>query len=289
MRVLTLLQLVRFRESLFSLPFSLTGALLAISLGTQDSYHFYLQRLIFIIFAVIFLRQAAMCFNRVIDKDIDAINPRTQSRLLASGQLESMGVWVLAWLFSFAFVTICYLINDFCFAASPFLVTLAFFYSYCKRFTYWGHAILALIQFFGPFLAWYAITDRFSWAPVCLGLCVFFWIFAIDLIYQSQDLEHDRHHGLYNLPVLIGRKAAHILAGILQIISLLCLWQAGLVLDLSVIYFIGLIIASGIVTYQFYLLYKTGLESLDKVFFTCSSWFSICVFFFTLVSVLWNV
>ncbi|NCF70666.1 MAG: hypothetical protein GWP59_03070 [Chlamydiales bacterium] len=289
MRVANLLKLVRVRETVFSLPFMFMGALLPFA-----DPSFSLETPPLILFSLIFLagflaRNAAMCFNRVIDRKIDAENPRTAHRMLASGKEDYRSVFTMAWAFSFLFVLLCGVINSTCFLLSPFIISLIFAYSFCKRFTVWGHAVLALVHFFGPVMAYIAISSEVAAPAFLLGGAVFTWIFGMDLIYQTQDMEHDARHGIWNLGVLIGRESSYYVAAMMHLLTLNFLVLVGLSANLALPYYVGVFatLLSFLVSYR--LLYKKGLKEINEIFFVSNARISLILLACTVVSILWTV
>ncbi len=219
-RTRQLLEMIRFSHTLFALPF----ALLAAALAWRTKGHFSWPDLCGILLCMVFARSAAMAFNRLADRRIDALNPRTAGRHLPSGQLSvaTVGVFTLLMAFGFIASTALFLWADPpnswpLILSIPVLLFLCA-YSYTKRFTSLAHFWLGASLLLAPLSAWIAIRGIPSLAdlltPLVLGLAVLFWVAGFDIIYACQDAEFDRQAGLSSIPARIGvRRALYLAAG----------------------------------------------------------------------------
>src|SRR5205085_2002205 len=151
-------------------------------------------------------RTFAMAANRIIDRRIDAGNPRTAGRELVTGAVSVRNAWLGALVALAVFLGAAALLNPLCLALSPLAVLPLVVYPYGKRFTNWPHAILALAQMVGPVGAWLAVTGTVGGsAPAwVLGAAVGLWIGGFDLIYATQDVEVDRRIGVRSVPARYG-------------------------------------------------------------------------------------
>ncbi|GHT21516.1 4-hydroxybenzoate octaprenyltransferase [Planctomycetales bacterium] len=211
------LGLIRFSHTLFALPFALLSYAMAVRL-----YGFRSLDLLGILLCMVFARSAAMGFNRLADRDIDAENPRTARRHLPLGIVSVGGVCAFVFVCSFGFIasTLLFLPQNPVplFASVPLLLFL-FGYSYTKRWTSAAHFWLGTCLCAAPIAAWVAVRPEFSFAPLLLGLAVLFWTAGFDLIYATQDTEFDAKTGLFSVPGRYGTKAAFCLSAFCHIVS----------------------------------------------------------------------
>lgn len=277
MRVGTLFELVRVHESIFALPWALASALLAF-FSLPNGRERMLDPLLWlwIIIAFVSARTAAMCFNRLIDIDVDRENPRTAHRLIPSGRVSVREATLVTWGFVAVFIYACWSINFLCFLLSPFIVFLLWGYSYTKRFTSLTHFVLGLVEFFAPVMAWIAVTGSLDWPPVLLGLAFLFSIAGTDIIYQMMDVEFDRsRYGVYNLPVCIGTKRSLKVSRGCHVLAVLFLFDAAYWSGAHWIFFLSVPIAAWIY-FDHHRLIKE--EDIPANFFRCNSWVGISVF-----------
>lgn len=192
-KVKAFLRLVMIEHSVFALPFAYIAALTAMfrADGAIDWV-----TLLLVTVAMVGLRTFAMACNRIIDREIDARNPRTASRELVTGAVSVKSAWTGALVAVVAFLGAAALLNPLCLALAPVAVVPMVVYPYGKRFTHYPHAILGLAQAIGPIGAWLAVTGGWSWEAVILGLAVGIWIGGFDLIFGCQDVQADRAHGV---------------------------------------------------------------------------------------------
>jgi len=211
------LSLIKFSHTIFALPFALIGFCLAIG---QEDYDFSWIKLIGVLLCMVFARSAAMAFNRYIDKDIDAANPRTAIvREIPNGSIKAKSALLFVVLNSVLFAGAAYLLNTLCFILSPVALMVILGYSYTKRFTALCHLILGLGLSLSPIGAYLAVTAQFDILPVLFSLVVLFWVSGFDIIYALQDESFDKKFQLHSIPVLLGKEKALRLSRILHIIT----------------------------------------------------------------------
>ena len=186
------LRLVMIEHSVFALPFAYIAALTAMF---HDGGTVHWRELLLVTVAMVGMRTFAMAANRIIDREIDARNPRTAGRELVTGAVSVRSAWTGALVAVAVFLGACALLNPLCLALAPVAVVPMVVYPYGKRFTDFPHAILGLAQAIGPIGAWIAVTGAWSWDAVVLGLAVGVWIGGFDLIFACQDVAADRAHG----------------------------------------------------------------------------------------------
>jgi 4-hydroxybenzoate polyprenyltransferase len=245
----TLEKLVLLRQTLFGLPWVLLSALLAYS--QERAVHPTLSTWLYIIAAFCAARFSGMCLNRIIDRHIDAKNPRTCQRALPRGEVSLLACGLLAAVFLGLFLYFSYLLGPLCFQLSWIIAPLLYLYSYTKRFTLLCHFVLGLIQFFGPVCAWAAVTGELSQAPLLLGFALFCSMAAGDIIYACQDVEFDRKTKLYSVPAKIGRFRAIAFAKILHTAATVSLLLAGYVLNLSALFYLSVGLVGGLYVYSY--------------------------------------
>jgi len=266
------LGLIRFSHTVFALPF----ALLAAALAWRDT-PFRSQDLLGIILCMVFARSAAMAFNRFIDRDIDAANPRTAGRHLPAGLLSTRAVIAFIALCSGAFIlsTLLFLPNRWpIWLAGPVLAFLLG-YSYAKRFTSLCHYWLSAALMLAPVAAWLAIKGTIEWPPVVLAGVVFFWVGGFDIIYATQDADFDREKGLFSLPSRLGVKTSLRLASLshaLAIGCLLTLWKVG---NLGPLFLIGVLAVAVLLIYEHLLVRPEDLSRVNVAFFNVNAVISL--------------
>jgi 4-hydroxybenzoate polyprenyltransferase len=286
----TLQKLILLERTLFGLPLALIGALLPFS--NEEFVKTYpweeWGRWIWVLLAFTAARTAGMAFNRLIDRDIDALNPRTKNRPLPRGEISYSQVAWVAWCSLLLFVYCCSRLNPMCFFFSPLIAFLIYAYSYTKRYTALCHFVLGLIEFFAPFLGWIAITGTWDWPPFFLGVAVLLWISGMDVVYSLQDVSFDRQYRLHSIPVAIGIRKSLLIARVLHALSVLMLVFAGLLAGVHYLYYVGLLLVSGLFIYQHILIKPSDLRKIRKAFFTCNSMIAVTQCVFTLGAILFE-
>ncbi len=264
------LSLIAFSHTIFALPFALSGFVL----GVQDvGTPFWPSKLLAVLACMVFARSAAMAFNRWLDRDIDAVNPRTVTREIPAGKVSSNAALTLVILMSLLFVLASLSINFLCFILSPVALLVILGYSYTKRFTPLCHVVLGAGLGLAPVGAYLAMTGNFAWVPVQMGLAVLFWVAGFDIIYALQDEEFDRSHGLHSVPVSLGRKRSMRLSQVLHVGSGMLLLSVLTVLHQNDtasgwISWAGMAVFLLLLVYQHTLISETDLSRVDRAFFT---------------------
>ena len=277
-RLVLFLRMIKFSHSVFALPFAFTAAVMA-SDGMPR-----VGNLLWITLAMVGARSGAMAVNRIVDRKIDAMNPRTSKRELPSGRLGLAEVFVFA-LVSFALLVFAaWRLNTLCLALSPVAIAVVIFYSYTKRFTWTSHFFLGLALSLAPLGAWIAVRGRVGESAVFLALAVVFWLAGFDILYALQDIDFDRSHGFYSVPARFGIKRSLAAARVFHILSVLMLAAAGAVMAMGPVYWWGLLVVSGLFVYEHSLVKENDLSRLDMAFFNMNGWISVAVFLFTALS-----
>lgn len=284
-RLVELLGLVRFSHTIFALPFALFAALLA-----WRETEFRWRELVGILLCMVFARSAAMAFNRLADRRLDARNPRTQGRHLPAGTLSFRAVALFTAVNCVAFVaaTLIFLPNPWPLYLS--LPVLAFLlgYSYAKRFTRWCHYWLSAALMLSPLAAWIAIRGALDWPPVLLGAAVFFWVGGFDILYACQDVEFDKQAGLHSVPARYGVPRALKLAAVshaLTVASLLALWW---VAGLGWIFLAGVVAVAALLVYEHRLVRPDDLTRVNLAFFQVNAVISLGLFVVGVADLWWE-
>jgi 4-hydroxybenzoate polyprenyltransferase len=275
------LEMIKFEHTLFALPFAYMGAVLA-SVVVLDQLPVW-SDLGWITLAMIGARTAAMGLNRVIDRTIDAKNPRTENRALPAGLLSSLEVWLFIVLSFVLLYTATSNLDPLSMKLLPIAVVLLVGYSYTKRFTWTCHIVLGLTIGLAPLGGWVAVTGQIDITAIVFYVAVALWTAGFDVLYACQDVEFDRKEGLHSIPSRFGvAQALWIARGFhtLTAVGLLALiWLA----DLSWFYVFGMLIAYTILIYEHRLVSPHDLTRLNTAFFTMNGVLSVVVFTFTII------
>lgn len=279
--VRTILRMVKFSHSIFALPFALSGAALAaVDSGISG------QQIGWIILAMVAARSAAMGFNRLVDRRIDAANPRTAKRELPAGVLSPLAVWPFVIVSAVGLVFAAWKLNPLCLMLSPVALFVVGGYSFTKRFTWASHLVLGLGLGLAPLGAWIAVTGRFDLVPVLLGCAVLSWVAGFDILYSCQDHDYDQGAGLHSIPVRFGLAGAMNLARVLHVATIGFMLAVGLAAMLSWIYFAGVAAITLLLLWEHRLVTPDDLTKVNMAFMTANSIISVAYFIFTLAD-LW--
>lgn len=282
-RTKAFLRLVMIEHSVFALPFAYIAALTAMY-RLDGNIHW--GRLLLVTVAMVGLRTFAMACNRIIDREIDARNPRTASRELVTGAVSVKSTWTGALVAVVVFLGAAAALNPLCLALAPIAVIPMVVYPYGKRFTNFPHAILGVAQAIGPVGAWLAITGEWSWDAVILGLAVGIWIGGFDLIFGCQDVQADRAHGVKSVPArfgipaaLYGARACH------AVTTALLVWYA-VATDAGAFFWAGLVIVAVAFVYEHNVVKPHDLSRLNRAFFSVNGFIGIALFVCALIDLL---
>ncbi len=279
-KVADYLRLIKFSHSVFALPFAFTGALIAAG-GIPEFYQIF-----WITVAMICGRSGAMGMNRIIDRKIDALNPRTQNRELPRGVIKTWEAFIFT-VIAFAFLLFAaYKLNPLCFKVAPFVLFVLFTYSYTKRFTWLCHIVLGITLSFAPLGAWIAIKGSLDYEILPLCFAVMFWVAGFDSLYGLQDIDFDKKYGLYSIPRKFGIETSIWIARLFHVITIGLLLILIPIFNLSSFYLFGILIATGLLFYEHTLVRPSDLSKLNLAFFNMNGYISITVFVFTLFNYL---
>ena len=274
--------MVKFSHSIFAMPFAIFGFFLGVKLNNVD---FDYRIFIYIIFAMIFARNAAMAFNRYLDRDIDVLNERTKTREVASGIITPKNALIFIIINSLLFVITAFLINMLTFYLSPVALIVVLGYSYTKRFTPLCHLVLGLGLSLAPIGAYLSVTGEFNnIIPIIFSFVVLFWTAGFDIIYALQDEEFDKKNGLKSIPSILGKKKALKVSEILHLISAVLIIAAGFIMPQGYWYWIGAGVFVQLLYRQHKLVSVDDLSKVNLAFFTSNGVASLLFAFFGILS-----
>ena len=265
--------LVKLPHTVFALPFALVGVVLA-------SYEAVITvaGVAWVIVAFTAARFAAMGFNRIVDRRIDALNPRTRSREIPAGAMSVREATVAVTIASAVFVGAASQLNLLCLLLAPAALAWVFFYSYTKRFTRWSHLVLGVGLSIAPVGGYLAITGEWSdpwWMLIALAVAVATWVGGFDILYALQDVSFDRENSLHSVPAAFGERRALAIARDLHGLTVVALGLAGIGAGAGIIYFIGVAVAALLLLYEHSLVKPDDFSRLDAAFFTMNGVISI--------------
>ena len=274
-RVTIYLEMIKVAHTVFALPFALMGAFLA-ERGVPS-----LHTVFYIVLAMVGGRSAAMGFNRLVDADIDAKNPRTRERAIPKGEVSKPMVAVFIFLSVVLLELSAAKLNPLCLKLSPVLLLLLFSYSYTKRYTWASHILLGLCLGAAPLAAWIAVTGEFDARILIISFAVLFWVSGFDVLYALQDIEFDRKEGLHSIPRFLGvgrslwvaRGFHFVMAGLL----LVGYYSFGL----GGWFLAGWGICSAVLVYEHAILHTDDLSRLNVAFFNLNGVVSVALCLFT--------
>lgn len=298
------LSLIKFSHTIFAMPFALIGFFLGIiSLKAiphkdpddsyfpqvgwekvwvyfthQNSYIFFL-----IIACMITARSAAMAFNRYLDRQFDAKNPRTAIREIPAGIISEKNALFFTILMCVLFVVCTYFINAICFYLSPVALFVILFYSYTKRFTFLCHLVLGVGLSLAPIGAYLAVTGAFALLPILFSVAVVCWVSGFDIIFALQDEAFDKENNLYSIPAVMGKAKALNISSLLHLLSAAAVIYAGFYGHFSWFYWLGTAVFCGMLIYQHAIVKPTDLSRVNIAFMTANGIASVVFAVFVLL------
>jgi 4-hydroxybenzoate polyprenyltransferase len=271
---------VRIEHTVFALPFAYVGAFLSVDAwpGASD--------MVWITVAMVGARTLAMSVNRLVDAEIDARNPRTAMRELPAGALTRSQVLLLCGLALALFLLAVFQLDPIVRWLWPIPVAMFVVYPYLKRVTWLCHIWLGACLGLAPVGAWLAVTGTAPWEAWAIGGGVLFWVAGFDLFYSLFDLEHDRAEGLHSWAVRFGERGVFAGARAFHAGAVLLFALAGLGLDVSFLYWLGVVATAALLVYEHSLVRPGDLRRLDAAFFTMNGVISVVFFVFVALDVL---
>jgi 4-hydroxybenzoate polyprenyltransferase len=271
------LSLVKFSHTIFAMPFAMIGFFLAVRSGSgvttrQDTIGngHLLLRFVLVVLCMVFARSAAMAFNRYLDRQFDAKNPRTAIREIPAGIISANSALWFTILMSALFMTAAWFINPLCFFLSPVALSVILGYSYTKRFTPLCHLVLGLGLSLAPIGAYLAVTGSFDLLPVLFSCTVLFWVSGFDIIYALQDEEFDRENGLHSIPVLLGKPKALRVSELLHVLAAVFVVIAGILGGSGWWYWAGAVVFLAMLVYHHSIVSATDLSRVNIAFMTAN-------------------
>ena len=302
------LSLIKFSHTIFAMPFALIGFFLGIeaeslnyavpsdflpgkpiSVTLEQFFRQSTFRFPLVILCMVFARSAAMAFNRYLDRNFDARNPRTAIREIPKGLIKANNVLLFTIANCLLFIACTFFINKLCFYLSPVALLIVLGYSYTKRFTPLCHLILGLGLSLAPLGAHLAVADHFSLLPVIFSLIVLFWVSGFDIIYALQDEEFDKSQNLYSIPAWFGKSKALRISELFHLLSTGAVTVAGFIGDFGWLYWIGAVIFCGMLIYQHSIVKPNDLKRVNKAFMTSNGIASVVFAIFVIADLFVNI
>lgn len=277
--------LIKFSHTIFAMPFAMIGFFLGIfkpgqwnlnndpegnSIITNSLFSEKAFKFLLIVFCMITARSAAMAFNRYLDKNFDAKNPRTAIREIPAGIISANHALIFVIFNCVAFIICTYFINTICFFLSPVALFVILFYSYTKRFTLLCHLVLGLGLSLAPIGAYLAVTGKFNILPLLFSFAVLFWVSGFDIIYALQDVDFDLSQKLYSIPSVLGKQKALRVSEILHFFSASFVIAAGLIAEFGWLYWLGVAVFGGMLIYQHSIVKPDDLRRVNLAFMTAN-------------------
>ncbi|XOB62424.1 menaquinone biosynthesis prenyltransferase MqnP [Campylobacterota bacterium DY0563] len=274
-------ELVMFKHSIFALPFIFI-AMIVSSVEVNGSAWFGFKLLILGVLAAVSARNFAMGFNRYMDRDIDALNPRTINRPNVDGRVTPTQMLVFVILNALAFIVVAYFVNDLAFYLSLPILFVIGSYSYFKRFSYLAHIILGISLGLAPIAGVVAISETITLWSVLLSIGVMFWVAGFDLLYSLQDIEVDKKLGLHSIPSKFGAKKTMLISKVFHLCTVLFWFLFVITSNSGIFAYVAVIVAAVMLTYE-HILVNRDFTKIDKAFFTVNGYLGIVFFFLILI------
>lgn len=253
--------LVKFAHTAFALPFALIGYTLGVLKTGFDGW-----TLVAVVGCMVFARNAAMGFNRLIDRNFDAKNPRTAGREIPAGRIGRRAAAGFVWLNAAAFVAVAATFNRWTLFLAPVVLAVVLGYSYTKRFTAWCHLVLGLGLAMAPSAAYIAVTGELTGATVSLSGLVLTWVAGFDIIYALQDVAFDRSQRLHSIPAFLGVRGALTVSRLLHAATAVAVVGTGCLLGGGWLYGIGAAVFLGLLVYQHLIVRPDDLSRIGAMF-----------------------
>ncbi len=271
------LEMIKFEHSIFALPYAMIGMMWASPTGWPGWRIFLL-----VLLAMVSCRTAAMTYNRIADRDIDAKNDRTEMRAIPAGLLSLRTTNLYLYASIILFIVAAASLNWVTLALSPVALFVTIFYSRTKRFTWLCHFWLGASLAIAPSAAWIAVKGSLALAPIFLSLAVLFWTAGFDIIYAMQDEEFDNANALHSIPAKFGKQRALAVSQLSHALAIIFLTGAFVLAKVGIVGICGIVFASGMLTYEQSLVKPNDLSKVNFAFFTLNGCISIGVFLFVL-------
>ncbi len=278
-RLYSILKLIKFSHTVFSLPFAVMSAFIAAG-GMPDT-----RQLLLILGALVTARSCAMSFNRLVDAKYDVLNPRTLYRIQLQKLIGRTNLWFFTISCTLLFVFFASMLNRLSLLTSPVALLVIFGYSYTKRFTNLSHVVLGLALALSPIGAWIGITGGITVTPFILALAVMLWTAGFDIIYACQDIQHDLKAGLHSIPGWMGIRNSLLLSSVLHLLMVITLFLFMYFTELNLVYFGGVCFVCIMLIYEHSLIKPHDLSRINLAFFTVNGIISMILMAVTLVDI----
>jgi 4-hydroxybenzoate polyprenyltransferase len=288
------LSLIKFSHSIFAMPFAMIGFVLGYKKVILSSFPLSpnsnntIQLFILIIICMITARGAAMAFNRYLDRNFDAKNPRTAIREIPAGIITASNALTFTIVCSAIFIVSCFFINKMVLLLSPIALFVVLFYSYTKRFTALCHLVLGIGLSLAPIGAYVAVTAQFSVLPILFSFVVLFWVSGFDIIYALQDEMFDKENKLHSIPAMLGKVNALNVSRLLHLLSALILIYIGITYQFHFLYCIAATVFIAMLFYQHSIVKPTDLSKVNIAFMTANGIASIVFAVFVIADLITN-
>lgn len=292
------LSLVKFSHTIFAMPFAMIGFFLGLlklnlwDISIAPGWHttiylngYFVLKFILVIICMITARSAAMAFNRYLDRNFDAQNPRTAIREIPAGIISKESALRFVILNCVVFIIATFFINRICFFLSPVALFVILFYSYTKRFTALCHLVLGVGLSLAPIGAYLAVAGQFDVLPVLFSFTVLFWVSGFDIIYALQDEGFDRSQNLHSIPASLGKVKALRVSELLHVLSAACVISAGIYGHFGWWYWAGIAVFIGMLFYQHSIVKPNDLSKVNIAFMTANGIASVVFAVFVLLDI----
>ncbi len=276
--------LVTFSHTIFAMPFAFIGFFLAV---TTTDHKFEWQKLVMMLLCMVFARNSAMAFNRYLDRNIDAKNPRTKQRDIPAGRITPAAALTFTLANCALFILTTWFINPLCFYLSPVALLVVLGYSATKRFTALCHMVLGLGLSLAPIGAYLVVTGAFALTPIFFSLAVFCWVSGFDIIYALQDEDFDRSEKLHSIPAWLGKVNALRLSTVLHVFSAIFIIMPVMYTHVGLLYYMGIVVFCSMLIYQHLLVKPNDLSRVNLAFMTTNGIASVVFAAFFLLDRLW--
>ena len=273
--LVTYSRMIKLSHSIFAMPFAFAAAVLAAREVTVTW-----DQLLWIVACMVFARSSAMGFNRIVDRDIDAQNPRTQRRELPSGQISVGAAWAFTLGSAALFVVSAGMLQPLALYLSPVALAVVWGYSFTKRFTAMCHLVLGLGLALAPTGVWIGLTGSYGPIPLILSLAVGTWVAGFDILYSCQDVEFDEDAGLNSIPVALGLRNAMVVSAVLHVATVALLAVLPWFTPLGALYAVGVAVIAAVLVYEHWIVRPDDLSRIDKAFFDLNGYVSLAFFAF---------
>lgn len=277
--LVTYSRMIKLSHSIFALPFALAAAVLAARQVDVTAL-----QVVWIVLCMVTARSSAMGFNRIVDRDIDAENPRTATREIPSGQISVGAAWAFTLGSAALFVAFAAMLGRLTLMLAPVALAVVWGYSLAKRFTALCHIVLGVALAIAPTAVWIALTGGFGWVPALLSLAVGTWVAGFDIIYACQDADFDRERGLNSIPAALGIRGALGVSIALHLVTLGALAALPAVVTLGPLYWVGLCVIGGVLAYEHWIVRPDDLSRINKAFFDLNGYVSLLFLAFVALS-----